>query len=1419
MRGAGAQAGSMAALRWGRGAAELSRALRSSGRPCAMAKEGILGGLWGPRMNSSASPCEQERQKDWGRVELLEVLEARVRQLQAESVSEVTVKRVEVARVPADSGRAGGTPPPVKSQLKISRGWAKRLDQDQQVLQKRQKLLQEKLQVHGQFPIPKFKPKVKAKSKGKAKPMATDKPPTKTVATATAKSAATATATSMTMASPMATAKPTTRSTAAPKANPKPTAAPKANPKPTSTSTAAPKANPKPTATSTAASKANPKPTATSTAAPKANPKPTSPAAPKANPKPTATSMAASKANPKPTATSTAAPKPNPEATSVAASKAQAKPSATSTATPKAKHVAMAKPPLAEPQLVSKQQASKKHRRKGPAPELVQGTWEEWVPSQPWAASLKPSSSSAQALPKLTLEQQAQQQRLQVFLECCLASGQVALAHHMLVSHLAELHKQYLLTQAMYNTVMLGWARQGSYQELVSVLTMMKYSGFTPDLLSYASILQCMGRVDQDVTTIQRCLEQMAQDGLQLEQLFLEETLSSEERAALLRAVLKAKPDFCPPQPSPQVNTSALLREIYAKDGPVSYPKLHLPLETLQAMFQEQLKVELAGKVQVESVEKVLSPTQETLAARKTLETLRRTWEAELHNQLQATKANLAQVTCQGRLTLYPFLCVLPEDQLVEMLIQLLFALPAQGEPFVHVVHRLAMQTFQRHIVQQRQRRGQLQALEQRYTQYLQLLACDTQVADPCLPRQYWETLGLPEPPPPQLWPMMELLPLGKLLLEILVQSVQLPPSLAPPQSSSHPVPVLYHVYTFRGIRQIGLLRPHPAFIQLLEDAAEPMLIFEAADMPMLCPPLPWTSSQAGGFLLSPTKLMRSVEGTLQHQHLLESCTPAALHGALDTVTQLGNCAWRVNGRVLDLVLEVFHNKGCARLGVPPPTSEAPRPPLDHLLRNAPPDRKAQLRQEVARCLKVAREMHGLRQEALYRLSLAQHLRHRVFWLPHNMDFRGRTYPCPPHFNHLGSDLARALLEFAQGRPLGPHGLSWLKIHLVNLTGLKKREPLHARLAFANTMMDDILDSADRPMTGRKWWMEAEDPWQTLACCMEVARAVRSPDPTAYVSHLPVHQDGSCNGLQHYAALGRDSVGAASVNLMPADEPQDVYSGVAAQVEVFRTQDAQQGLKVAQVLEGFISRKVVKQTVMTVVYGVTIYGGRLQIEKRLREIRDFPQVFVWEASQYLVHLVFKSLQEMFAGTRTIQHWLTQSARLIAQAGSAVEWVTPLGVPIVQPYHQESKLVIRGGLQSITWNSSVDASQKPNLLRQKNGFPPNFIHSLDSCHMMLTALHCYRKGLTFVSVHDCFWTHACDIPVMNEVCREQFVRLHSQPILEDLSAFLVRRFCSADSPHPGTDAAQTAKLLETLRSVPRKGDFDLEQVKGSTYFFS
>ena len=78
---------------------------------------------------------------------------------------------------------------------------------------------------------------------------------------------------------------------------------------------------------------------------------------------------------------------------------------------------------------------------------------------------------------------------------------------------------------------------------------------------------------------------------------------------------------------------------------------------------------------------------------------------------------------------------------------------------------------------------------------------------------------------------------------------------------------------------------------------------------------------------------------------------------------------------------------------------------------------------------------------------------------------RGRVYPSPPNLSHLSSDLARSLLVFGIGKPLGKDGFKWLKIHLINLTGLKKRDPVSERLAFAEEMMPEILDSARNPLT------------------------------------------------------------------------------------------------------------------------------------------------------------------------------------------------------------------------------------------------------------------------------------------------------------------------------------------------------------------
>lgn len=49
----------------------------------------------------------------------------------------------------------------------------------------------------------------------------------------------------------------------------------------------------------------------------------------------------------------------------------------------------------------------------------------------------------------------------------------------------------------------------------------------------------------------------------------------------------------------------------------------------------------------------------------------------------------------------------------------------------------------------------------------------------------------------------------------------------------------------------------------------------------------------------------------------------------------------------------------------------------------------------------------------------------------------------------------------------------------------------------------------------------------------------------------------------------------------------------------------------------------------------------------------------------------------------LQNWLTESAKLIAQSGQTVEWVTPLGLPIVQPYYRSRPTVVSVWCAGIT----------------------------------------------------------------------------------------------------------------------------------------
>ena len=161
---------------------------------------------------------------------------------------------------------------------------------------------------------------------------------------------------------------------------------------------------------------------------------------------------------------------------------------------------------------------------------------------------------------------------------------------------------------------------------------------------------------------------------------------------------------------------------------------------------------------------------------------------------------------------------------------------------------------------------------------------------------------------------------------------------------------------------------------------------------------------------------------------------------------------------------------------------------------------------------------------------------------------------------------------------------------------------------------------------------------------------------------------------------------------------------------------------------------------MTSVYGVTHIGARQQIQNRLKErgAVDDENLRYQIASSPLRTL--DALSNLFVNARHVMAWLAECAKVVVSRGRAVEWTTPMGLPVVQPYRAKGKKVIRTLVQSFVLQFENDEN-KVQKNKQRSAFPPNFIHSIDSAHMMKTAVACHEAGLTFAGVHDSFWTHA------------------------------------------------------------------------------
>jgi len=584
-----------------------------------------------------------------------------------------------------------------------------------------------------------------------------------------------------------------------------------------------------------------------------------------------------------------------------------------------------------------------------------------------------------------------------------------------------------------------------------------------------------------------------------------------------------------------------------------------------------------------------------------------------------------------------------------------------------------------------------------------------------------------------------------------------------------------------------------------LHELTEETAILRPVCQPMLTPPDPWASGERGGYrLLKPYYPMVIPRGD---QPVADDHGPD-VYEALNVVQRT---EWRINAPVLDTMRRVWEAGG-GWAGLPHAVNEVMSEPFPvdgtEAEKTAWKFRASHVHRRNARAMQK-------RLVLLYTLMQAGELCDRVFYFPHRFDFRGRLYPMSGHLHPQSNDMARGLLRFHEAKPLGERGWWWLRVQFANCWGVDKVS-FAERVAWTDRKLVELAARQPPgidPFEVKDLWAGADDPWQALACLLEMDAATSYPGGAhAYPSTLPVSIDGSNSGLQHFSAMLRDPHGAQLVNLAPSAQPSDVYLVVADDVRRAVESDAKGALVPdttiddlpRQWLEQGIDRKLCKRPTMTYCYGVTQRG--------LMDALVADGFVDWAENQhaavtYIGRKVWAAIRENVQAAADAMDWLRGVASVANQHGLLLEWSTPDGFRVRHPYLVPSVTTVK--CMNMTLRAAVtgeDPSVRAHV--QRNALPPTFLHSLDATHLRMTAVAGAVHGITsWMMIHDSFGTHAADVDELAVTLREQFIKLYTIDVLDRLRQQVTE--LTGEDPGP----------------PPEMGDFDLELVRDAQYIFS
>lgn len=619
---------------------------------------------------------------------------------------------------------------------------------------------------------------------------------------------------------------------------------------------------------------------------------------------------------------------------------------------------------------------------------------------------------------------------------------------------------------------------------------------------------------------------------------------------------------------------------------------------------------------------------------------------------------------------------------------------------------------------------------------------------------------------------------------------------------------------------------------QALLEVRELQAWMHPAYKPMVVPPKPWASFYNGCYHNPKVARTVTLVRTRNKRHIAlvkQAMADGSMAYCLEALNAIQDTKWAINRPLHDLVRWAYEE------GKTLPSF----PPRNHLVRPERPanyDTMSEKEQKGWRinAAQIAQRNRGIDSERivmLQDLATAEGLlKVPHFYIPHNMDFRGRVYPIP-HFNQQRSDYVKAQLHFAEGRVLTQSGVYWLAVHLANCGDFNKisKQPFDHRVQWVSDNEEMIFDIARDPKATFSVWAKADAPFSFVAACLEWYGYRCNPE--SFKSHLAVALDGSNSGLQHYSCMMRSKREGALVNLMPSEKPADLYQTVADLVKTMVEADASKGLEVAKVvLRNGVTRSLCKRATMTFAYSSEEYGFREQL---MDDVMKPAQVAVlqghmksnpWEmlrtskegetkldggftAASYIAKCIWRAVNEIVTDACVGMAFFRRCAQLLAHEGKGLVWVTPVGLPVLHLYQEFHTKKVQLFLhdREVRLFARTGPTEVVNKAKAADAVSPNVVHSLDSAALMLCVLDCVEAGVKdFSLIHDSFGAHPNDTETMYVAVRQSLINMYES-------------YCPFEEIRRQTIDALDAK--EKVPNVPEKGDLDLSNILGADYAFA